>query len=64
MLLYIQYVSITRAIIRYHHKNRQRKVICRYITITYMKNETLFLHIKSMFYIIVSFLNIINLDCL
>jgi hypothetical protein len=63
-LLYTQCVSITRAIIRYHHKNKQRKVICRYITITCMKNEISFFHIKSIFYIIVNFLNIINLNYL
>ena len=42
-----QYVSITRAIIRYNHKNKQRKVIGRYTKITCMKNEISFLHIRS-----------------
>jgi hypothetical protein len=48
--LYIQRVTATAAIIRYRHKNKQRKLICCYINNTYIMNESSFLQKCLSFY--------------
>lgn len=51
---YIIYIFVStiyfdcRAINRCHHKSKQRKLVCYYITITYIKSEISFLHKRFM----------------
>jgi len=46
-----------RAINRCHHKNKQRKLVCSYVTIAYIKNEIQFLHNSFMGRNTINFLN-------
>lgn len=38
-LTHIKQVAATEAIVRYHHKKKERKLICRHKTITSIKND-------------------------